>query len=304
MKEGHDKAFTELPEFSDTKKDSKDATEEVVNTANATELDEGSRAKIKHDPHTRVAEEVKYSADDILDETVAGTQDDIIQNVKTPDPDFQEELQKTRETLKKNFLVRLFDREHKAVTFSVICAVLAALVLLIAPTLISKPYDPKAINPETGLTNQETEWNNFTDNIRSNIQILSTEDATEPESAVIKYFEELLEDYTGIADQMDIRVIWAEYYLNFGKNEEALNVLKATNTEYNQPSDDDPDLPSYFERVSRYYRLLRDTYAILGEQAQAEETQRIYDAILDEKIRTAGLNLKTSQEASEQTEEK
>ncbi|MDO4986894.1 MAG: hypothetical protein Q4E46_01060 [Candidatus Saccharibacteria bacterium] len=283
MKEGHDKAFTELPEFSDAKGEKK----EVINTANANELDEGSRAKIEHDPHTRVKEEVKYSADDILDETVAGTQDEIIQNVKTPDPDFQAELQKTRETLKRNFLVRLFDREHKATTFSVLCAILAALVLLIVPTLIPKGYDPKAINPETGYSNEETEWLKFTDDVRGTVNSMSTPDAENPEEGILKYFDELLEDHKGIAEQIDIYIIRAEYYTNFGRHAEAVGQLTNIDvSDYKQPLVDDPDLGAYFERMFKYYTLVRDLYAALDEQAQVTEYNKLIDDLLNEKIRT------------------
>ena len=287
MKEGHNKAFTELPEFSDAKSEEK----EVINTANANELDEGSRAKIEHDPHTRVKEEVKYSADDILDETVAGTQDEIIQNVKTPDPDFQAELQKTRETLKRNFLVRLFDREHKAITFSVICAILAALVLLIVPTLIPNKYDPKAVNPETGYSNEETEWLKFSDDVRSTVQSMATPDATTPEQPILDYFDELLEDHIGIAEQIDIYIIRAEYYSNLGYHAEAVGQLTTIDVnEDKQPSDIDPAVTAYFERMYKYYTLVRDLYSSIGEESSAKDAQESIDALLDEKLRVYNLD--------------
>lgn len=283
MKEGHDKAFTELPEFSDAGGEEK----EIINTANANELNEDSRAKISHDPHTRVKEEVKYSADDILDETVAGTQDHIIQNVKTPDPDFQAELEKTRENLRKSPLLTIFDKEHKATTFSVICAVLAALVLLVVPTLISKPYDPKAINPETGYTNEETQWNKFTDDIRSTVNSMHNPEASDPEEAILNYFNELLEDHRGIAEQIDIYIIRAEYYSNFGRHAEAVGQLTNIDvSDYKQPLIDDPDLNAYFERMYKYYTLARNLYEAIDEQASVTEINQKIDDLLNEKIRT------------------
>ena len=263
-----------------------------------TELSEDSRAKISHNPQTRPAERIKYSADDILDETKSGDKSSILTNVKAPDPDFESELAKTRETLSRNPIIRAFDKSHRIVTWSVICAICFGFALLIFPTLLQKAaeYDPKAINPDTGLTNEETRWNNFTNNIRSTVYDLSSDDSADSEAAVIDYFNQLLEDYTGVADEMDIRSIWAEYYINLGKPESALDVLLAADTNYDQPADNDPDLPSYFERVAHYYRLLRDTYSALGEEAQAASVQRTYDAILDEKIRTSNLNIPTTEE--------
>lgn len=292
MEEGQKSASAGLPQNSDALKTEKPTepvgttnteshTTEPVNTADAENLAEDARAKIEHDPQTRVAERINYSADDILDETMAGRPGELLTNVKAPDPDFNEELAKTRETLSKNPIVRLFNKENRIVTWSVITAVVVGLVLLITPTLISKKYeyDPNAINPDTGFSNRETDWLDFADAVRGTVNEMKSEDATEPEFEILQYFDELHETYTGVAQRMDIDVIKAEYYESFELYRDALNVLLATDTDYEQPADTDPDIVAYFQRIERYYNLLQSLYLKNGDTGMADYVRQQVEEI-------------------------
>ena len=263
-----------------------------------TELPENTRAKIIHEAHHKV-NRVDYSSDDILDSTMAGSENNLFTNIKEPDPDFKEELQKTRSTLRDRILSPfryLFAKERRAVSISVICGILAAITLLVMPNVIlsirnanKAATDPNAINPTTGFTNRETDWLEYTNSIRSTVAVMSSGEATEPEEQVIRFFEQQLEENEGVAPQMDIRVIWSEYYEGLGRAEEALNVLLATDLDYDQPADDDPDIDAYFNRFSRYYQALWFAYYYMGDTAMASHISKLAGEIENERARIHSL---------------
>lgn len=292
MEEGHNQAADELS-----------LNREEARAENAKLFEEGSRTKISHAPGTRAEEKekIKYSSDDILDTSMAGQNKNLFTNVKTPDPDFKTELDKTRATVRsrvdtsiKNPLKRLsnffFGKDHQTITFSTLGAVAVALLLLTIPNLLTKPATN--IDPETGYSEEEAQWLKFTDNIRNTISMLDYENPTEyedgtksPSSAVLTYFSELLEEYKGSAEQLDIKMIKAEYYSNFGLYEDAVGFLTGAAFDYEQPADSDPDVNAYFERMTDYYLLLIRLENAAGEEANAAEHRRQLDALLDEKIR-------------------
>ena len=185
-----------------------------------TRLTENTRNKIFHAPNTRSKERIQYSSDDILGESISSGKDAIITNVKEPDPQFDEELNKTKEILKNSVIIRPFNKDNKLTTCSVVLAVMVSIILLSISTYKANHVheDPYAINPETGLTNQETRWNTFTDMIRYRVIDLSDEESDLPQKEVIQYFDELLEDYSGVADRMDILTIKGSSAQLVGKN--------------------------------------------------------------------------------------
>lgn len=286
-------------------------------------LPENSAVKIAHAPGTK-SEKVVFSSTDIVDNTLAGSNPNLMTNVrerksvgdkikeasnrankraKADSEKFSKDL-KTKSAKVKDFF---FGGEHRVVTLSTIAAILVAVALLIIPSLFkvtSSSDNPLAIDPETGLSNRETEWQAFTNMIRTRVYELSESDRTQPQDAVRKYFDELLAAYRGVAQHLDIRSIEAEYYLNLGLNYEALSALESVDPdEYKQPVDTDSDLPAYFDRVLRYYDLLASAETAIGADTIAEEVRVKYNAVYDEYARVRGLpstaELESSEEGSE-----
>ncbi len=277
MKEGQDKAYTELP---------KDA-----------------RVKIKHEPNRRAPERIKYSSDDILDSTLAGTSDDPFVKVQESEQERSakkaEKRQKVLDFIKNRiwrpvvtFVKSFFTPEKRPVTLSVLGAIVVAILLLTVPNLFKPSVDTSSDHdPVTGLSNQEVTWLEYMNVVRAQVYEYQGSDFSAPKQEVLTYFSELLEDHPYVAEQLDIRTLQAEFYENFGMDQEALQMLKAANTDYPQPSDDNSDISAYFSRSLHYYRKLRDINARLGYSTEAAAAQKKIDQLNSELLRITGLDL-------------
>ena len=303
MKEGHNEVFSELPQNSPAPKSEtagKSESTEVPESPKVSDLSEDARVKIAHDPHKKV-ENVDYSSEDILDSSMAGARPSYFVNVKEK-KDISKDLKKAGENLQKagedaskkaktGFakiaapVKKLFaTKERREVTFSVIGASLVAICLLLAPAIFGVKTgsdDPLAINPKTGYTNRETQWNSFTNMVRSRVYELSEPDRTTPQIAVETYFEELLRDYRGIVQHIDIRCIEAEYYLNMGYGAEALAALQSVDiSEYPKLDKTDADFQSHLGRLDNYYSMLTSAYMAIGEEAMADAAEEEYKSLV------------------------
>lgn len=321
MKEGQSEVFSEVPGNSVAQKTAQEPkpaqavpetqpapkTPAFAENASSTPLTE-SRVKISHAPNTK-NERVDFSSDDILDSTLAGTRSDPFVNVrekkslkdatekarieaKSRLEDLRAKNSQKAETALEKF-TSIFQPPRLKITLSVLAAALLAVCLLIAPSLTkSAKTDPLAINPETGYTNRETEWDTFTNMVRTRVYELSEPDRTAPQDAVLTYFEELLEDYRGIAQHLDIRSLEAEYYLNLGLSSDAIVALESVDpAEYQQPASTDPDLPAYYERLLNYYDLLASAYSAAGYESLSEEASAKYRAVFAEHSKYYGFDL-------------
>ncbi len=255
------------------------------------DFSENASVKIEHSGE--VKENVDFSSADILDSTLAGTAKNPFVNVKEK-KDLKKDLKEATDNLKRtteeagkrtkkgisgffeNIRAKFFGtKERREVTFSVLGAAVVGLILLFIPALTARRTDdPLAVNPETGYTNRETEWQSFTEMLRARVYDLSEPDRTAPQDAVITYFNEQKNNYRGVAQLMDIASIEAEYFLNLGLGTDALVALEAIDPdEYVAPAEDDPDYPAYLERKLNYFDLLTAAYEATGASALAEEAK-------------------------------
>jgi len=225
------------------------------------DFSENASVKIEHSGEVKA--NVDYSSADILDSSLAGTAKNPFVNVKEK-KDLKKDLKVATDNLKRtteeagkrtrkgisgffeSIRIKFFGtKERREVTFSVLGAAVVGVVLLLIPAIFAQKTsiaDPTAINPDTGYTNRETEWQAFTDIVRVNVHDYANSETEDPDTLIEDYLNGLIRDYPGIAYRMDLNTIKAEYYLNKGDIARALDILRSVDTEYQQPADDDPDI--------------------------------------------------------------